>query len=419
VRDYINLDYKPKKREVLACYHITGGKASIREIANNIAGESSIDTWTDIKTLSPSIFKKLKPNVYSIKDNYVKIAYHPELFEKGNMSQILSSLAGNVFGLKLVGNLRLIDIRFPREIIKSFDGPRYGVDGIRKLTKIRDRPFIGTIIKPKLGLNAKQHAGVAYEAWVGGCDTVKDDENLTNMKFNKFKKRVDVTLKARDKAERETGEVKLYMPNVTAETLEMLKRAEYVNDNGGNYVMIDVLTSGFAAVHTLRKNTKLPIHAHRAMHAALTKSEKLGITMPMLSKIFRMIGVDTLHIGTAMVGKMGVNISETVDSEKEIESRKTKRHDHLFEQEWYSTRRVLAVASGGLQPCSIGKVIDKMGKDVVCNFGGGIHAHPWGTRAGSTAVRQALDAYLNKIPLKEYAKTKNELAKAIDTWGLV
>ncbi|MDD5254346.1 MAG: type III ribulose-bisphosphate carboxylase [Candidatus Nanoarchaeia archaeon] len=418
MRDYIDIGYKPKDKEVLASYYIEGNRVSVKEVANNLAGESSIDTWTDIRTLDASIAKRLSPHVYSIHGNYIKVAYSPELFEKGNMSQILSSLAGNVFGLKLVKHLRLIDIRFPRTFVKSFKGPRYGIEGIRKLTKIKERPFIGTIIKPKLGLDEKRHALVAYEAWRGGCDVVKDDENLTNMSFNKFRKRIDVTLKMRDRAESETGEIKLYMPNITAETIEMLRRADYVRENNGNYVMVDVLTSGFSAVNTLRNNTRLPIHAHRAMHAALTRDEKEGINMAVLAKIFRLIGVDTLHIGTAMVGKMGSHISETLDSEREIEFRKTKKYDELFEQRWYGTRRVMAVASGGLQPLMIGKVVDKMGKNVVLNFGGGIHAHPWGTRAGATAARQALDAYLNGIRFEVYAKKRNELGQAIEKWGL-
>ncbi len=34
------------------------------------------------------------------------------------------------------------------------------------------------------------------------------------------------------------------------------------------------------------------------------------------------------------------------------------------------------------------------GKDVIMQFGGGIHAHPMGTAAGATACRQALEASL-------------------------
>ena len=69
------------------------------------------------------------------------------------------------------------------------------------MTKIKNRPLIGTIVKPKLGLTTQHHAKVAYEAWVGGLDLVKCDENLTSQKFNPFKERIKLCLKKRDKAD--------------------------------------------------------------------------------------------------------------------------------------------------------------------------------------------------------------------------
>ena len=71
------------------------------------------------------------------------------------MPNILSSVAGNVFGLKALKNLRLLDIEFPKQLLASFKGPAFGIAGIRKLLKIPKRPLVGTIIKPKLGLKPK------------------------------------------------------------------------------------------------------------------------------------------------------------------------------------------------------------------------------------------------------------------------
>ena len=121
---------------------------------------------------------------------------------------------------------------------------------------------------------------MAYEAWSGGCDIVKDDENLSSQKFNPFEERLIQTLESRDKAQQETGERKVYMINITAETNLMLKRAEAVIAQGGEYIMVDILTTGWSALQTLRdQNFKLVIHAHRAGHAAFTKNPKHGIAM--------------------------------------------------------------------------------------------------------------------------------------------
>jgi ribulose-bisphosphate carboxylase large chain len=72
--------------------------------------------------MSKAIAKKLKPTVYYInkKTKMIKIAYPVALFEKGNMPQILSSIAGNIFGMKMLNNLRLEDIEFPKSLLDSF-----------------------------------------------------------------------------------------------------------------------------------------------------------------------------------------------------------------------------------------------------------------------------------------------------------
>ncbi|MCS7109837.1 MAG: RuBisCO large subunit C-terminal-like domain-containing protein, partial [Candidatus Micrarchaeota archaeon] len=173
--------------------------------AGAVAAESSIGTWIEVET-EKQYMKDLAAKVFEIKGSLVKIAYPIELFEGGNVPNILSSIAGNIFGMKEVKNLRLNDVFLPERLLKSFRGPKYGIAGIRKLLKIKDRPLVGTIIKPKLGLRVKDHAKVAYEAWVGGIDIVKDDENLASQSFNRFEERLKATFRMKEKAEMETGE---------------------------------------------------------------------------------------------------------------------------------------------------------------------------------------------------------------------
>ncbi|MFC1753312.1 type III ribulose-bisphosphate carboxylase [Thermoproteota archaeon] len=423
--DYINLKYRPRPSDIICEYYMEPGPGmTYDKAASACALESSIGTWTTISTMNPSIAKKLKPSVYSIdkKRKIIKIAYHHSLFESGNMPGILSSIAGNIFGMKAVKNLKLLDIHFPKQIINAYRGPLLGIQGVRKLTKVKKRPFTGTIVKPKVGLNEKQHAKVAYEAWVGGLDIVKDDENLVSMSFNNFYKRVDETLKLRDKAERETGEKKIYLANITAPVEEMKKRADYVKKRGGEYIMVDILTVGFSALQTIREHTqklKLAIHAHRAMHGAITRNPKHGISMMTIAKIARLIGVDTLHIGTAAVGKMHGSKDEELAIEEQIEHPEMYENDrtHVLEQKWFNIKPVLAVASGGLSPLSIPAVMKIMGNNIVMQAGGGVHGNPGGTRAGGAAMRQAVDATLKNISLKDYAKTHKELQLALNKWG--
>jgi ribulose-bisphosphate carboxylase large chain len=348
--------------------------------------------------------KRLAAHVYEIEGNAIKIAYPIELFEPANMPNILSSVAGNVFGLKALKNLRLLDIHFPKALLGSFKGPAFGIAGIRNLLKIPTRPLVGTIIKPKLGLKTIDHAKVAYEAWSGGCDVVKDDENLSSQTFNPFEERLSQTLESRDKAQQETGERKVYMVNITAETNLMLKRAEAVLAQGGEYVMVDILTTGWSALQTLRdQNFKLVIHAHRAGHAAFTKNKQHGIAMRPIATVARVIGVDQLHVGT-VVGKMSETKAEVLEN---IDACKSSMGN---------LKPVLPVASGGIHPRLVPALLETFGNDVVIQAGGGIHGHPNGTVAGSKAMRQAVDAILKGMTLEEYAKTHSELKVALEHW---
>ncbi len=309
-------------------------------------------------------------------------------------------------GLKALKNLRLLDIEFPNQLLTSFKGPAFGIAGIRKLLKIPKRPLVGTIIKPKLGLETKDHAKVAYEAWYGGCDIVKDDENLSSQSFNPFEERLTQTLESRDKAQEETNERKVYMINITAETQTMLKRAQAVVDQGGEYIMVDILTCGWSALQTLRdQNFKLVIHAHRAGHAAFTKNPLHGIAMKPIATVARIIGVDQLHVGT-VVGKMSETKAEVIEN---IEACKS---------EMGFLKPVLPVASGGLHPRLVPALMETFGNDFVIQAGGGIHGHPDGTVAGAKAMRQAVDATLYGKTLEEYAKRHKELSLALKHWKI-
>ncbi len=414
---YIDLNYRPKDSDLLVWFYAEppAGK-DMKYVADRIAEESSIGTWTDLKTLLPDIWEKLRARVYEIDEDrkYVKIAYPLHLFEVKNMPAILASVAGNVFGMKSVENLRVLDMRFPLELLSEYPGPKYGVQGVREMTGVRDRPFLGTIIKPKIGLPAKMHAEVAYEAWVGGLDIVKDDENLASQDFNRFEERLSLTLEKKDLAEEETGEKKIYLVNITSPYREMIRRAELVQDAGNEFVMIDVFISGFSAVQSYREEGfNMAIHAHRAMHAAITRNPRHGITMLALAKIYRVLGVDNLHIGTA-VGKMEGSAAEVSAIREEIQMGNVPANDTRFQQSWGDIKPVLAVASGGLHPGHVPAVVDILGKDIVIQAGGGVHGHPEGTRKGATAMRQALEAKMQGISLQEYAKDHEELRKALE-----
>jgi ribulose-bisphosphate carboxylase large chain len=402
---HLGEEIDPEKFVVVEFY--VEADVDILEAAEALAAESSIGTWTGLSTMHPGILNRLGARVFLVdEDNHiVKIAYPVELFEAGNMPQVLSDVAGNVFGLKEIINLRVKDITYPTGYIDTFMGPAFGINGIREFFDEKSRPLLGTIIKPKVGLSADEHAKIAFEAWVGGVDVVKDDENLTNQVFNPFQERIVKTIMMKRKAEDITGKRKMYVSNISAPSTDMLERAEFVKVQGGEAVMVDILTVGFAGVqHVRNQNFGLIMHGHRAMHGAFTHNTKHGVAMLPIAKAARLCGIDQLHTGT-IIGKMEGGKEEVTEINK------------AMRKEWGSVKSTMPIASGGVHPGLLPKMIELIGTDVIINLGGGIHGHPDGTRSGAKAASQAIDAALAGVALEEHAKNNPELAKAIEKWG--
>ncbi len=418
--EFVDFSYKPAKNEIICLFYFEPENGiSKKEAIGRIASESSTGTWTTLYKLPPRM-KKLQATAFDATDNYVKIAYPRDLWEDGNLPQLLSGIAGNIFGMKALKNLRLVDATLPLNYIKHFKGPAFGMDGIRKMMKVHKRQLTGAVPKPKIGFSAAEHAEIGFETWMGGFDFVKDDENLTSTKFNRFEERVKFMTKLRDKAEKLTGERKSAFINITAETEEMKQRATVLANNGWNYCMIDVVVAGTSAVHTMRdycSDIGLAIHAHRAMHAAFDRNPKHGITMQFLAKIMRLVGVSQIHSGTA-VGKLVGSKSEVTAIADVLREKKTKAVKNiLLEQDWGNIKTAFPVSSGGLHPGLVPDVLKIYGNDLVLLVSGGIHGHPKGTRAGAKAAMQAVEASMEGERLEEKAKKNPELAQALQKWG--
>ena len=421
--DFVDWKYQPSKTDMICLFRVTPKEGiSFNEAVGRVASESSNGTWTELTTLKPHI-RKIRARAFWRDKDLVKIAYPIELFEKGSMPQLYSSVVGNIFGMKALEGLKILDINFPDVYLKSFKGPQFGLEGIRKYMNVYDRPLTATVPKPKVGMTSQEHAECGYEAWVGGVDFLKDDENLTDQVFNRFEKRVKLCAKMRDKAEKVTGEKKDYFINCTAETNEMIRRAKFAKNYDFKYVMIDMVTSGWSGLQTLRdhcQDSKQAIHAHRAMHATFTRNPLHGVSMNVLAKCGRLVGVDNIHIGT-VVGKLVSPKSEVMVLEHEMEDQTIAQDikNGVLKEDWLKMKKVIPVSSGGLHPGLIPYVLDLLGNDCCLQLGGGIHGHPKGTREGAKAFRQAIEAYKEGVSLHYYAE-KNEntaLKESLEHFG--
>ncbi|HSV42302.1 MAG TPA: RuBisCO large subunit C-terminal-like domain-containing protein, partial [Methanomassiliicoccales archaeon] len=347
--------------------------------------------------------------VIDIQGDIATIAYPEEDFslDIGGVPQVLSVIAGNLFGLESLQGVRLEDVVFPRSMLKEFKGPKYGVAGLRSILKRPEKPLVGTIVKPKIGLSPAETASYVYEAGMGGLTNGKDDETLSNQKFCPLEDRVVAIAEALDRVKQESGNIMIHAINVTTNGHKVLEVAERAQELGASQIMVDVLTCGFGAVQVLAEDPsiKLPVHVHRTMHGAMTRNKEHGINMMVFAKLTRMCGGDALHIGTFGVGKM------KGEATHDLEYRDACLTNDL------PYKPMMPVASGGLQPGMLPKLIQIAGREVQCQAGGGVSGHPRGVRGGAKAMVQAVDAGFLGKTAEEYAKDHVELREALQKWG--
>jgi len=454
---YVNFTLKnPKNGEYMLCvFHIKPGKGpNVLQASAEVAAESSTGTNFAVKTETP-FSREMNALIYDLdlKRELVWIAYPTRLFDRiGNVQNILTYVVGNVLGMKEVVALKLLDVWFPSTMLEQYDGPSYTIDNMRKYLKVYNRPILGTIVKPKMGLTSAEYAEVCYDFWVGGGDFVKNDEPQANQDFCPYDKMVLHVKKAMDKAVKETGKKKVHSFNVSSPDFDtMIERCEMIKNAGfekGSYAfLIDGITAGWMAVQTLRRRyPDVFIHFHRAAHGAFTRPENpLGFSVLVLSKFARLAGASGIHTGTAGIGKMDGTPDTDISAADEILSFKTKgkyfeqswakipdsdldaiklthydsaKHLILDDDDWRGVKKCCPIISGGLNPLLLKPFIDVMKSvDFITTMGAGCHAHPDGTKAGAKAIIQACEAYQKKISIEKYAKTHKELQRAIDFFG--
>ena len=436
------------------------GQSSLADVASEVAAESS--TGSNVAVGSATSFSMtLDAQVYELdqENNLAYIAYPWRMFDSGgNIQNVLTFIAGNVLGMSSAAGVKLLDVHFPPQMLTQYDGPGVGLQEVRQYLDVYDRPVLGTIIKPKIGLTTTEYAELCYDFWVGEGDFVKNDEPQADQPYAPYEKMVDAVKHAMDKAEDKTGRTKLHSFNISAPDFdEMIRRADYVQKvmNPGSYCfLVDGITAGWTAVQTARRRyPDVFLHFHRAGHGAFTRKENpFGFTVPVLTKFARLAGASGIHTGTAGVGKMdgsphedtmamehclrikskgdyfeqvwaGVDekdgdIATMVRAEENLwslgprelslmrkEASKISGYTELVdEDDWRLMHPMSPIVSGGMNPVLLPQFIETVKTtDFIITMGGGVHSHPMYTTAGMQAVMESFRAWQDGQTLEEAA----------------
>jgi ribulose-bisphosphate carboxylase large chain len=293
--------------------------------------------------------------------------------------------------------------------LERYQGPQFGVAGTRRLAGVFDRPMIGTIIKPSVGLSPEATASLVAKLVDAGVDFIKDDELQADGPHCPFRERVSAVMRViRDQSER-TGKKVMFAANLTGDIDEMLRRHEHVLDEGGSCIMVSMNSIGLPAMKVLRAESQLPIHGHRNGWGMLGRSPALGMSFVAYQKFWRLAGIDHTHVN-------GIDNKFCEDNDSVIASAR-ECLTPMFEPP-HAGCEVMPVFSSGQSARQVQQTYEALGStDLIYAAGGGIVAHPGGPAAGVMALRQAWEAAVAGVPLTEAAREHPELADALGTFN--
>ena len=326
-----------------------------------------------------------------------------------SLPNLLATINGNLSELKAFSGLRLLDITLPPEFLTRYQGPQFGVAGTRKLAGVYDRPIIGTIIKPSVGLSPQATAEQVRGLVEAGIDFIKDDELQADGPHCPFNERIAAVMRVINEHADRTGKKVMYAANLTGEIDEMLERHDIVLAQGGTCIMASMNSIGLPAMKVLRAHSQLPIHGHRNGWGLLGRSPAIGMSYIAFQKLWRLAGIDHTHVN-------GIDNKFCETNESVIASTR-ECLTPMFDAP-HPGCEIMPVFSSGQSARQAAPTYQALGS-VDCMFaaGGGIMAHPGGPAAGVRALQQAWEAAVAGVPVEQAANDAPELKAALGAFG--
>ncbi len=353
----------------------------------------------ELPRLSYPVEQAMQGKIHACK---VRIA-HPHRNFGTKLPNLLTAVCGEgTFFTPGVPLVKLLDIIFPDNYLAAFDGPRFGIDGIREQLDVYNRPIFFGVVKPNIGLEPSHFAEIAYESWLGGLDIAKDDEMLADVEWSTMAERSGLLGKARLKAEEITGERKGYLANITDEVDRLREQHDLAVSNGANALLVNAMPVGLSAVRMLARHTKVPLIGHFPFIAPFSRLEKFGIHTRVITKLQRLAGLDAI-----IMPGFGNRMMTEEDEVRQNVNECLCDMGHI--------KRALPVPGGSDSALTLESVYRKVG-GVDFGFvpGRGIFGHPMGPRAGAMSIRQAWEAIERDIPLEAYAEKHPELQAMLE-----
>jgi ribulose-bisphosphate carboxylase large chain len=325
-----------------------------------------------------------------------------------DLASLMTIALGGVYSIREFSGIRIVGLRLPPAFGRAHPGPQFGIEGSLRLTGVRGRPIIGSIVKPALGLRPPETAALVQELVEAGVDFIKDDEKLTSPAYSPVAERVSAIMPIILDHEQRTGQKVMYAFNISnADPEQMLRDHDTVAEAGGNAAVISINSVGLGGLSFLRRRCRLVLHAHRNGWDILTRHPALGMEFGVYQQLWRLLGVDQFQIN-------GIGAKYWEPDESFVRS----FHD-VTTPLFSAADRALPVVCSGQWGGQAPETYARTGRTTELMYlcGGGIVSHPGGPAAGVRAVRQAWEAAVLDVPLEVYAREHGELAQSLATFS--
>jgi len=213
-----------------------------------------------------------------------------------SLPTLLSTLAGNLFELTELSAIRLVDMHLPSAFAMDHPGPQFGSQGTRDFMEGHTGPVVGTIIKPSVGMNPSESAALVHTFVEAGIDFIKDDELQANGPHCPFEERVAAVSRVLDAHADKTGKRVMYAFNISDEVEQMWRNLDILEKHGGTCAMACMSSVGLTGLRAVRDRSSMTIHGHRAGWGLYSRSPDIGISFPVMQKLWRLAGADHLHV---------------------------------------------------------------------------------------------------------------------------
>ncbi|WES63140.1 RuBisCO large subunit C-terminal-like domain-containing protein [Microbacter sp. GSS18] len=413
-------------QHVIATYHIETS-LPLQHAAEVLAGEQSTGTFVRVARESDEVRARFAAQVESIEEleptgasalpgsvgdpadrrrALLRLRFPLDNFGP-SLPNLLAAVAGNLFEIKELAAIKLLDLELPSPFADRYAGPRFGVAGTRQLMSRAEGAMIGTIVKPSIGLSPAELGELVGELADAGIDFIKDDELQGNAPHSPLAARIAAVMPVLERHADRTGVKPMYAFNITDDIDRLEANHDMVVAAGGTCVMVCINMVGLAGLDYLSRRSQVPIHGHRAMFGSISRSEQVGIHFRAWQQLARLSGADHLHTNgiSNKFYESDAQVLDAIAAVREPLLGTTPTVPVLSSGQW-----------GGLAHATYAAVGST---DLLVLAGGGIHGHPDGSAAGVASMREAWASAAAGETAEQALERSTALRRATERFGPV